>query len=330
VGLIDVSTLGKIEVRGRDAARLLERVYTGTYANLAAGRVRYGLMCNEEGIILDDGLVCRLGEDHYYLTTTSSGANSVFEWLTWWSAAGGWQAHVTNVTAGFGAVNLAGPRARDALSGLVDTDVSRAAFPYMHVRQASVAGVPARLLRVGFVGELGYEIHFPAEYGEHVWGRLMQAGAGFGMAPFGVEAQRVLRLEKKHIIVGQDTDALSDPYAANMGWAVHLEKEDFVGKASLAAAAERDARERLIGFEMGASAGAPAEGEQIVEGGRFIGRVTSARYSPTLGKPIGLAWVLPEWACEGAVIQVRTGKTPAEATVVCRSFYDPAGERLRM
>jgi sarcosine oxidase subunit alpha len=330
VGMIDVSTLGKIDVQGPDAVRLLERVYANQFANMAVGRIRYGVMCTEEGIVFDDGVVSRLDDDHYYLTTTTGGIHSVYEWLTWWLAGWRWRVHVTDVTSSFAAVNLAGPRARDTLARLTDLDLSTQAFPYMHVRQATVADVPARLLRIGFVGEMGYEIHFPAEYGEYLWDTLLEVGSEFGIAPFGVEAQRILRLEKKHIIIGQDTDALSDPFSTGIGMAVKLDKEDFLGKPSLERITQRGHREQLVGFEMRDASLLPAEGEQIVENGRLIGRITSARYSPTLGKSIGMGWVSQERAYEGAVIQIRTRGMLADATVVCRPFYDPGGERLRM
>lgn len=328
-GIIDVSTLGKLDVRGPDAVAFLERIYTNRLADLAAGRIRYGVMCTEEGIIFDDGVVCRVDDDHFYLTTTSSGITGVYEWLTWWRATWDVQVHVTDVTTSYGAINLAGPRARDVLTPLTDLDLSTDSLPYMHWRAGTVAGVPARLLRIGFVGEMGYEIHFPAEYGTHLWDSLMEAGARYGIRPFGIEAQRRLRLEKKHIIVGHDTDALSDPFGAGMSWIVKLEKEWFVGKPSLLQRKRWGPRERLIGFEMIDAAIVPDEGTQIVENGSIVGRVTSARYSRVLGKSIGMGWVLPERAHAGARIRIQTPEHMAEATVVTAPFYDPKGERLK-
>jgi sarcosine oxidase subunit alpha len=330
VGLIDVSTLGKIDLRGRDAQGFLEGVYTGGFADMRDGRIRYGVMCTEEGIIFDDGVVGRLDGDCYYLTTTSGGINAVYEWLLWWLTAWGLDAHLSNVTASYAALNLAGPRARDVLASLTDLDLSNHAFPHMHMRQARVADMPAYLLRVGFVGEMGYEIHFPAEYGVYMWDVLMETGSQFGIEPFGVEAQRILRLEKRHIIIGQDTDALSDPFGAGLGWAVELGKEDFLGKTFLERLMEREPRERLVGFEMHDGSLVPAEGEQILEDGRLLGRVTSARYSPTLDKAIGIGWVSPEQAYEGAMIRIRTQGQLAAASVVRQPFYDPGGDRLRM
>jgi sarcosine oxidase subunit alpha len=329
VGIIDVSTLGKIDVRGPDSVELLERIYTGKFAGLKPNRLRYGLMCTEEGIIFDDGVVACLSENHYFLTTTSGGAGSVYEWLTWWATAWGLEVHITGQTATYAAVNLAGPRARDLLSGLTELDVSNKAFPYMHMRQGTVAGVPVRMMRIGFVGELGYEIHVPAEYGAHLWNTIMETGADFGIRPFGVEAQRVLRLDKGHIIVGQDTDALSDPYGAGMGWAVKLDKPDFVGKPSLVRRIQKILSEQLVGFEMSDPSVLPLEGEQFVRDGHLVGRVTSARYSPTLEKSIGLGWVNSEFATIGSKLTLRTNGQLAQATAIKVPFYDPKGIQLR-
>lgn len=329
VGIIDVSTLGKIDLRGPDAVELLERIYTGKFAGLQQNRLRYGLMCTEEGIILDDGVVGCLADNHYFLTTTSGGAGSVYEWLTWWATAWGLEVHITGQTATYAAVNLAGPHARELLSRLTDVDVSNEAFPYMHMRQETVAGVAARLMRIGFVGELGYEIHVPAEYGAHLWNTIMETGSGFDISPFGVEAQRVLRLEKGHIIVGQDTDALSDPYGSGMGWAVKLDKPDFIGKPSLVRRNQKVLSEQLVGFEMDESTIVAGEGEQFMHAGQLAGRVTSARYSPLLEKSIGLGWIRSDYAATGSRLTLRTNGRLVQATVVDVPFYDPEGIQLR-
>jgi sarcosine oxidase subunit alpha len=329
VGIIDVSTLGKIDLRGPDSVEFLERIYTGKFAGLNPGRLRYGLMCTEEGIIFDDGVVACLAENHYFLTTTSGGAGSVYEWLTWWATAWGLAVHITGQTASYAAVNLAGPHARELLSRLTDMDVSNQAFPYMHMLLGTVAGIPVRMMRIGFVGELGYEIHVPAEYGIHLWNAIMETGAEFGIMPFGVEAQRVLRLDKGHIIVGQDTDALSDPYGAGMGWAVKLDKLDFVGKPSLVRRSKRNLNEQLVGFEMSDPTVLPLEGEQFVEAGQLVGRVTSARYSPTLKKSIGMGWVNSDHAAIGSKLTLRTNRHLSQATVVDMPFYDPGGIKVK-
>jgi sarcosine oxidase subunit alpha len=231
-------------------------------------------------------------------------------------------------------MNLAGPRAREVLSAVAEgADLSNEAFPYMGVRQATVAGAPALLMRVGFTGELSYEIHMPAGYGLHVWEALMEAGADFGISPFGVEAQRVLRLEKGHIIVGQDTDALTNPYEADMGWAVKLGKADFLGKHALTMQHERGAEKRLVGFTM-PDGTLPEEANQIVQPGdgplglEIIGRVTSARRSPTLGRVIGLCWLPTGMAAPGAEFTVRVRGELRTGVVSALPFYDPDGKRL--
>src|SRR6185312_14694245 len=233
VGLIDVSTLGGLDVRGPDAAEFLNRMYTFTYTKLAVGRSRYVLMTDQAGAVIDDGVACRFHDEHFYVTATTGGVDGVYRTMLFWNAQWRLNVDVANVTAAYAGVNIAGPRSREVLQTLcTDTDLSPTAFPYLGVRQATVAGVPCRLLRVGFVGELGYEIHMPAHYGEHVWDALMEAGKPLGIRPFGVEAQRVLRLEKGHIIIGQDTDGLTHPYEADMAWAVAKSKPFFVGQRS--------------------------------------------------------------------------------------------------
>jgi sarcosine oxidase subunit alpha len=339
VGLIDVSTLGKLQVIGKDAALLLEKVYTNRFQDLRPGRVRYGVVCDDAGIILDDGTFARLDEDRWFVTTTSGGVEAMDQWLRWWAvpAPGGRPpcVHVTNVTAGLAAVNLAGPRSREVLARLTEMDLSRDAFPYLGAREGPVAGVPALLLRIGFVGELGYEIHYPAEYGVHVWDALLEAGQEFGIRPFGVEAQRVLRLEKQHLIVGHDTDALSDPLAAGMPWIVKWEKEEFVGRTSLlhlrecATSNGTEGRQRLVGFMVEGDGGFLPEGSQVVQDGRPVGRVTSYRVSPTLRKGIGIAWVPEEMATESALVQIAVPAGMVQASVTLRPFYDPEGTRVR-
>ena len=224
VGIIDVGTLGKLEVVGADAGQLLDRLYTHRFSDLPVGRIRYGLMTSDNGVILDDGTVTRLAEDRYFVTTTSGNADVIEEWFNWWNAGADNCAHVVNVTAAYGAVNVAGPKARETLSKLTDIDLSTRNFRYMRSAQGEVAAVPCLLLRIGFVGEAGWEVHFPAEYGEYMWNAIMEAGREFGISPFGLEAQRILRLEKGHVIVGQDTDAISTPMDVGSDWAVRFDK----------------------------------------------------------------------------------------------------------
>ena len=328
VGIIDVSTLGKLDVQGAGGPALLDKVYTHRFSDLKVGRIRYGVLCAENGTILDDGTVTRLGEDHYFVTTTTGNVELIEEWFKWWMAGTKTCAHVTNVTSAFAAINVAGPRARDTLRKLTEIDLSPSAFRYMRSGRGEVAGVAAILLRIGFVGETGWELHFPAEYGEYMWDALMEAGSEFGIAPFGLEAQRILRLEKKHLIVGQDTDAVSNPLESDMGWVVRFDKEDFIGRGGLLGVRERGLRNLLVGFTMRDGC-VPEDGDPVVLNRAPIGRVTSARLSPTLGKGFGMAWVPARLAQEGTEIRIRVNGRDLPADVTLQPLYDPEGLRLR-
>jgi sarcosine oxidase subunit alpha len=328
VGVIDVSTLGKLIVSGPDAAAFLERLYPNRFADMKVGRIRYGVLGTDAGRIMDDGTIARLDEDEYYVTTTSTGAGAVVEWFEWWNAVWGMDVEIVNVTGALAAVNVAGPRARELMERLTELDVSNNAFTYLDAKTAHVSGVPCLILRIGFVGELGYELHFPSPHGEYLLNTILERGRDLGIRPFGLEPQRILRLEKMHILVGQDTDSESNPLEASMPWIVKLDKEDFVGKWALEHVLERGFREQLVGFVM-ENGVVPAEGGQIVVGGRPGGRVTSARWSDTMGNAIGMAWVPPHLAEEGAEIAIKVDDRVEKARVRLRPFFDPDAERLR-
>jgi sarcosine oxidase subunit alpha len=329
-GLIDVSTLGKLLVRGPQAGEFLDRLYPNRFSDLKPGRIRYGVISSDAGRIVDDGTICRLDEDAYYVTTTSSGAGAVEEWFSWWLADWRMDVRLTDVTQGLSAVNLAGPKAREILAELTDLDCSADAFKYLDAKQARVAGVPCLVLRIGFVGEVGYEIHFAAAHGEHVWDALIEAGRDRGLRPFGLEPQRILRLQKMHILVGQDTDSESTPYGAAMPWIVKLDKEqDFIGKWALEHYAEEEPATRLVGFTLG-DGYVPTEGAVIVDArGTPAGQVTSARFSPVLERVIGMAWVPGPLARDGAQVTISDQGRTMSAHVQTRPFYDPDGEVLR-
>jgi sarcosine oxidase subunit alpha len=329
VGVIDVSTLGKMIVSGPEAADFLERLYPNRFADMKPGRIRYAVLNSDAGRIMDDGTVARLDDETYYVTTTSTGAGAVLEWFEWWNAVWGMDAEIVNITGGLAALNIAGPRARDLMQRLTDMDVSNEALSYLDARQARIAGVPALVLRIGFVGELGYELHFPSPYGEYIWDTILQRGEDFGIRPFGLEPQRVLRLEKMHILVGQDTDSESNALEANMPWIVKFDKDDFVGKWALEHVRARGPREQLVGFEMENGRVPPEGGQVVIKERRPVGRVTSARWSPDLRKVIGMAWVPTELAYEGAQFFVTIENGFDKAYVRLRPFFDPEGERLR-
>jgi len=327
VGIIDVGTLGKLEIRGPQAAEFLERVYISKYAGLKVGMTRYAVMCDESGVVIDDGVVARLADDHFYFTTTTSGAALIYRELSRWNTLWKLDCGIVNLTGAMAAMNLAGPKSRAVLAGLTDVDLS---FPYLAVREGTVAGVPARLLRVGFVGEWGVEIHVPAEHGAAVWDALMATGQAHGIRPFGVEAQRLLRLEKGHIIIGQDTDGLTTPGEAALDWAVKMDKAFFVGQRSLQAIAGKPRRQQLVGFMLpaGHAGEAPKECHLVIENGDIAGRVTSIAWSPALARHIGLAYVQSDMVTVGRPFSIRLSDgSLVTAEVVKTPFYDP--ENLR-
>ena len=242
----------------------------------------------------------------------------------------GFDVQFKNLTHALSAVNVTGPQSRALLQDLVDIDMSNDAFPYMGARCARIAGVGLYLFRIGFTGELGYEIHFPSEYGPSMWDLLMEKGKASDIRPFGVESQRILRLEKGHLIPGLDTDALSNPYEAGVGFAVKDNKKNFVGRSFLKQFADRGAVDRLVPYKLAPGAPIPDDGVAILDNGKLIGRVTSSRLSPTLGYGIGLCWVRKAFAQPGSAISIRTSDgrdVPAE--VIDHAAYDPQGERLK-
>jgi sarcosine oxidase, subunit alpha len=304
-GLIDVSTLGKIEISGPDAGAFLDRIYAGSFSDLRVGMTRYGLLLDESGIVRDDGVIARLGEQRFYFTTTTSGAANVYRELLLWNARWRMDCAFVNATGHRAAFNLAGPASRELLQSLTDIPLSEQEFPFLGVREGQVAGVAARILRAGFVSSLGFEIHVPYRSALKVWDALM---AHAGVRAFGVEAQRVLRLEKGHAIVAQDTDNLTNPFEAGLGWAVRMGKPFFVGQRSLRIHVRRGARQKLVGFELAPHTdGVPPIGEAnlLIHNGNIAGRVTSIAHSPTLGRAIGLAMVLPHMCEPGANLVIR-------------------------
>lgn len=334
VGIIDVTPIGKLDLHGPDVPRLLNLLYVNKWSKLGIGRVRYGVMCAEDGVVMDDGVTGRLGEDHYLMSTTSSGAATVWEWVENWlqTAHPEWQVHVTPVTTAYASINIAGPRSRELLARLTDVDLDPDAFGYMNVRTGTVAGVEECVLwRIGFTGELSYEIHVPASYGLHVWESLMDAGRDLGVSPFGVEAQRILRLEKGHAIVGQDTDGLTQGFTAGLDGLIKLDKDDFVGLPELRWQHERDEHPRLVGLRPLDPAVVPPEASQILDrSGGIAGRVTSSRMSPTLGRSIGLAQVDRDLAAVGThvTVRLRDGRD-ITAEVTDAVHVDPEGARQR-
>jgi sarcosine oxidase subunit alpha len=336
VGLIDVTPLGKLDLRGPDIPKLLNLLYTNKWSKLPVGKVRYGMMCGEDGVVLDDGVTGRLGTEHYLMTTTSSGAGGVWEWVENWlqTERPDWKVHVTPVTTAYVSINVAGPKARELVGRVTEgVDLSPEAFGYMEVRLATVAGVAGCFMwRIGFTGELSFEIHAPSGHGLHVWEALMDAGQDLGVGPFGLEGQRIMRLEKGHFIVGQDTDGLTLGPSTGLSSLIKLDKDDFAGKPELAWAADRRLP-MIVAIQPDDPNVVPDEASQIVRGDttEILGRITSARMSPTLGRSICLGQVAPELAAGGAKLTVllTSGERVSATVIDHHAHFDPAGERLR-
>ncbi len=336
VGIIDVTPIGKLDLRGPDVPALLNLLYVNKWSKLGIGRVRYGVMCADDGVVLDDGVTGRLGDEHYLMSTTSSGAATIWEWAENWlqTEHPDWRVHVTPVTTAYASMNVAGPESRRLIERVTKgVDLSNEAFPYMHVRTGQIAGVDDCVLwRIGFTGELSYELHVPAGYGLHVWETLLDRGADLGIQAFGVEAQRILRLEKGHFIVGQDTDGLTRAFSAALDWAIKLDKDDFVGKPELAWQLADGSGPRLVGLQPVDHSVVPEEASLIVEGGHIAGRITSSRMSPTLRRPICLAQVEARLAEPGTEVTVRlpSGRLIAATVMPQLAHVDPEGGRMRV
>ena len=334
VGVMDASTLGKIEVVGPDAPAFLDRMYTNRMSSLAVGGIRYGLMLGLDGMVFDDGVAMRLAEDRYLVTTTTGGAAQVLEHFEEWLQTEWLDLRVfcTSVTERWAVAAVNGPRARDVVETMgTDVDLGTDAFPHMTFRDGEVAGIPCRLARVSFSGELAYELHVAWWHGPALWSEVLDAGVANGIAPYGTEAMHVLRAEKGYVIVGQDTDGTVTPHDLGMSWIVNETKGDFVGRRSLRRAdTVRPDRKQLVGLR---SDELLPEGAQIVaeDIGRtpmpMIGHVTSSYRSAALGYPIALAMVVGGASMHGATVFAPLGARTVEATVVPPVFYDPEGAR---
>jgi sarcosine oxidase, subunit alpha len=340
VGMFDASTLGKIEVVGPDAAAFLNRMYTNPWKALEPGRCRYGLLLKEDGFIMDDGVSARLAPDRFHLTTTTGGAARVLNVMedylqTEWPELDVW---LTSATEQWAVIAVQGPRARDVLAPLVsDIDLSAEAFAHMAVREGMICGVPTRLFRVSFTGELGFEVNVPADQGRMVWDAIFASGQAHGITPYGTEAMHVLRAEKGFIIVGQDTDGTVTPMDAGLDWAIGKKKPDFVGKRSLARPdIVAPGRKQLVGLLTEDPTVVLEEGAQIVADPAqpvpmtMIGHVTSSYWSATLGRSIALALVAGGRERMGETLHVPMPDRTHRAVVSDMVFLDPQGARLNV
>lgn len=338
VGVMDASTLGKIDIQGPDAAEFLNWVYINGWTKLGVGRCRYGLMLQEDGMVFDDGVTTRLGDQHFLMTTTTGGAATVLNWLERWLQTE-WphmKVYLTSVTDHWATISVAGPNARNVLRKLcTDIDFDTEAFPFMSYREGTVAGVRGRVMRISFTGELSYEINVPANAGRAVWEAVMEAGADFNITPYGTEAMHILRAEKGYVIVGQETDGSVTP--VDLGMAGMLGKKEFLGKRSLQRSdTVRTDRKQLVGLLSKDPQQVLQEGGQVIASPDvsaqpvpMLGHVTSSYYSACLQKAIALALLKNGHQRLGETLFVADthGRiTPVE--VVKPVFYDPEGVRL--
>ncbi len=335
VGIFDASTLGKIEVVGPDAAEFLDRIYTGSFARLAPGRCRYGVMLNEAGFVMDDGVVARLAPDRFHVTTTTGGAANVLHHMEDYRQTEFPELRVwlTSVTEQWAVIAVQGPLARQAIAPLIaDADLAADALPHMTVRECRVCGIPARLFRVSFTGELGYEINVPADYGLGIWQEVFAVGEAHGIAAYGTETMHVLRAEKGHVVVGQETDGTVIPADLGLDWTIGKAKQDFVGRRSLMLPDMlRSDRRQLVGLlapevlEEGAQVVADATAAPPVP---MLGHVTSAYWSETLQRPIALALLSGGRARLGETLYVPMADRTIAVRVTDPVAYNKEGSRL--
>ena len=342
VGVLDASTLGKIVIQGPDAAEFLNRIYTNSWTNLGLGRIRYGLLCREDGMVFDDGTTTRLGQERFFMTTTTGNAATVLSWLEEWLQTE-WQelkVYCTSVTDHWATIAIAGPKAREVVAKLApDIDLRTERFPFMTTQAANVAGVDARVFRISFTGELSYEINVPWSCGLHVWEATMDAGMAFGVTPYGTETMHVLRAEKGFPIVGQDTDGTVTPHDLGMSWAVS-KKKDFLGRRSFDRSdTARPNRKQLIGLlteepkvvlAEGASLVAESDVGQVGRPNTSIpiqGHVTSSYFSAAFGHSIALALVTAGFTRMGENLYAVSEGNNVKVRITSPVFYDPDGNR---
>ncbi|MYA36045.1 MAG: sarcosine oxidase subunit alpha family protein [Gammaproteobacteria bacterium] len=337
VGAMDASTLGKIDARGPDVVEFLERIYTHNVGRMKLGRCAYGIMLGEDGMVMDDGVMARLGENHFYLTTTTGGAARVLDWLELWLQTE-WpelNVYLTSLTEHYSTIAVAGPNSRALLEALgCDIPLDKESFPFLTVRTANLAGMPVQLFRVSFSGELAFEINIGSHFAPDMWRKVMEAGREFDIAPYGTETMHVLRAEKGFVIVGQDTDGSVTPVDLGMNWLLSKEK-DFLGKRSLRRPdCLREDRKQLVGLLSSDQRTVLPEGTQLIEDivrtepVPMCGHVTSSYDSACLGHPVALALVAGGRARKGEnLFAALPGREPLPVQVVSPAFYDPRGER---
>lgn len=336
VGILDASTLGKFRIFGPDALKALQRVYAGDMSKVSDTKVKYAAMCNEDGCLIDDGVVVRQGENDYYFTTSTGRAGGTAEWIRYHTRYEDWHFSIVNLTDTFGVINLAGPDARKVLEMLTDADVSNDAFPFTGYREFTIREtIPVRAMRLGFVGELSFELHVPSSYMASLWDLIMVTGRPFGIRNFGLEAQSLLRLEKGHIIIGSESEQRTTLHDLGLSFLWHREKPEAktVGAVALYQTEHQADRLKLVGFKMEDTSSRPPKDGSIIVDSTIRGYVCTARHSFSLNEAIGMAIVDAPLAEPETRLEIFEGENEEErlyAKVVSTPFYDPEGERLRM
>ncbi|WP_417617555.1 sarcosine oxidase subunit alpha family protein [Oceanisphaera sp.] len=339
VGILDASTLGKIDIQGADAREFLARIYTNAWAKLTPGNCRYGLMCKEDGMVFDDGVTACINDNHFVMTTTTGGAAGVLQWLELWHQTE-WpelEVYFSSVTDHWSTMTVSGPNSRKVLEKIcTDVDLSAESFPFMGWRDATIAGVRGRIFRISFTGELSFEINVQANYGLSVWEAVMEAGAEFNITPYGTETMHVLRAEKGFIIVGQDTDGSVTPFDLGMDWAVGKTKPfPYIGQRSWTREdTARTDRKQLVGLKCKEAQTVIPEGAQIVQDPNhpvpvpMVGHVSSSYYSANLGHNIAMGVVKGGLSRMGETVYcpLADGRV-LEVEITSPIFYDPKGER---
>ena len=337
-GLFDASTLGKIEIVGPDAAKFMELLYTNPWAKLESGRCRYGIMLREDGFIYDDGVVGRLADDRFHVTTTTGGAARVMNHMEDYlqTEFSDLKVYLTSISEQWAVIAVQGPKSRDIIAPLVEgIDMSDAALPHMSVREGTICGVPTRLFRMSFTGERGFEINVPADYGEAVMEAVWAEAQKHDACLYGTETMHVLRAEKGYIIVGQETDGTVTPNDAGLDWAIGKKKTDFVGIRGLKRPdLVGGGRKQLVGLKTVDPKIVLEEGAQIVATPgqpipmKMIGHVTSSYWSPNCGRSIALALVVDGRDKIGQRLFVPMPDSTIEVEVTGTVFFDEGGERL--
>lgn len=335
VGMLDASTLGKFRIWGSDALKALQRVYVGDMSRTHVGKVKYSAMCNDDGCIADDGVVVKRGENDYYFTTSTARAGNTVEWFRYHTRYDNWDFHMVNLTDAFGVINLAGPNARKVLEKVADTDLSDEAFPFVGYREFTLSKtIPVRAMRLGFVGELSYELHVPSSYMQSLWDLLDNAGEEFGIRNFGMEAQNVLRMEKGHIIIGSESEQRTTLHDLGLGFLWYRNKPEAktLGAVALSRTEKQEDRLKLVGFKMEKTGQTPKDGSLVVDR-KIRGYICISRYSYTLNESVGLALVDAPLSKVGTRLEIYEegcGNRRIYARVTPTPFYDPEGKRLRM